>query len=53
MILNHLSFCARLIGVSICLCAGMKLPNSRSLYRISIVVGHLGWITDGMCSAAA
>jgi hypothetical protein len=53
MILDHLSFCARLIGVSIRLCAGMNLFNFRRLYRISIVVGHLGWITDGMCSAAA
>jgi len=53
MILNQLSFCARLIGVSIHLYTGMKLLNSRCLYRMSIVVGHLGWIADGMCSAAA
>ena len=53
MILNHLSCCARLIGVSIRLCAGMKLLNYRRLYRMSIVVGHLGGSADGMCSAAA
>lgn len=53
MILNHLLFCARLIGVSIRLFAGMKLPNYRRLYRTSIVGGHLGGSADGTCSAAA
>jgi hypothetical protein len=53
MILNLLSFCACLIGVSIRLCAGVKLLNYRRLYRTSIVLGHLGWSADGMCSVAA